>query len=245
VGEIALGRGPITEEGAALHVTGNVYAGQAQEGGREVHETDEAVGGSSGGGGREVFPTIGEADDQGHAGSAVVGEALSAGHRAPVIGEMEDEGVFHEAVRSQLVEDRPNLGVHGLEAVVVAREIEADCREVREVGGQNNLGGFGIEPAFLPPLGEQIALVGIADVEHREERAVRRLPAPMRVPARFIPCVGHGLLGVGRAAIVIGLAVVRGEIAGVAQVFGEEGRAGREGCQRTHVLPADAGGVHA
>ena len=190
---------------------------QAQHGGGEVHEADEPVVRPARRAAARVVRR--EPDDQRHAGAAVINPALVPRQAVAVVGEEHHDGVFRQPVGLQLIQQIADLPVENGEVVVLAGEVLADGRHVRQERRDDDRRavrhrGAG---AFM-----NLALVGRGVIHDGEERRRRVRPvAPARAFAVAVPDGDGGL------ELIIRLGVVRAEIPARPQQFGEAADLGR------------------
>ena len=209
VGQAVVVAGVVARERDAVHPVGRLDPGDREHGGGEVLEGDDTVVDAP------AFHRRRPADDERHPRPGVVDAPLAPGEADPVVAEDHHDGLLEQAGVLELGDQCADLSVHRRDVVVGPGEIRPRGVGVGQVGGHGHVGGIA-DPRLRFPGGEGPALVGHAEVEHREERLVEVAPTPpVGSAAREIP--GRR----GRLELVVGLRAVRAEPAVRPQQLGE------------------------
>ena len=166
--------------------------------------------------------------------AVLVEEALAARNCPTVIAVIKNNRVFRQTISPKICEDFPERGIGAGDVVEIVCDVGANCRGVGQIGRHADLRRIG----HLRRLLVQTTLVGLLKIENREERLPRRAMTPMR---RFVILIPRGIPR--RRRVVIGLGIVRGEVARRAEILGEKFHARGQRLFAAHVLRAHAAGV--
>ncbi len=179
-------------------------------------------------------------DDQRHPQPRVQQRPLAPRQAHAVVAEVHDDGVIGQPRRLELGQPVAHLRVHLRQPVVVLRPVAPHLRGVRVIGGDAYPGG--VVHRLVGPLADA-ALVGDAEVEHREERhrprpPVPRTVAPVRLVRRLVPHPARLL------DVVVLLRVVRRVVASRAQELREHRHPVGQPHPAAHVVGTDGRRIH-
>ena len=170
---------------------------------------------------------LGDVDDEGYQQARVVRVPLGPRNSRAVVAVIKDNRVVREAVRFQLGENLPGLGVHLGHFVVVLSPVLSDFRSVRMVGGNPD---FGRIVDCLVRTFPNLRFMRRHEVEHSEEGPPFRAIPEMGLCRRFVPNL-TGLL-----QVVVLLRIVGAVVTGFPEKLRIHLHAGRHRDQGTHVL---------
>ena len=222
----------------ALHVLGDLQAGEREHRRGEIDEVHRILDARPRGGRGEMTPLGRVVDDERHVHAALLQEALAAREHAAVVAVIEDDGVLREAVLLQVTQLGGDLPIHDEHVIIITRPVGADLRGVRLIGRDADLGRLQRDEIKIQLLlREQAALVRHLVVEDAEERLGLVLVA---APVGLLTLGGPGVLDADRG-IVICLRVVGGEVARLAKQRRETTEPRRDDALGAHVLGRAAG----